>query len=288
MSAATVIAAKETKEERRARRRRGQFRPLARDCEMVSWVYEADCATREQLTRLFFSAGARSRCQTRLTLLYRNRYLDRIEGRLPNQPDVYVVSRRSINGLRLLRARGQDAVPRPLAPARLSHQLAVNACRIQFLLACRGHGFELLRWLDEEELRSLMPSHHILPDGYCLIGRLTEQGERRSGFFLEVERSDKSDRLLQEKFRAYGRFYYGGEYERLFGSRALRVLVLVGESYGIRPERRVAKFAEIAARANVTFLRFAPLRVFTDETPAELLGAAIWHRPDQGALSSLF
>ena len=285
MKAVIAIGAKETKRERPRRRK---FRPLERDRQVVRWVYEAEATTREQVQRLLFSSGGRSRCQERLSLLVQNRYLDRLEGRQPNQPDVYVVGRRSINGLRLLRANGLEARPRALSPGRLQHVLEVNACRIQISAACSGGPLALASWLDEDGLREVMAREPILPDAYFQVVRVTSDGERRSAFFLEVERSDKADRAVREKFLAYGRLYYGGRYDQLFGTRSLRVLVLVGDSYGIRPERRIEKFAEMAARLDVTFLRFAPLAAFLGTAAAQAFSAPIWRRPGSAEGEALF
>ncbi len=290
MSRSVADAAKETKERGAAVRHvKRKFVPLQRDIQIVRWVYNAQATTREQIARLFFGPGGRSRCQERLRYLLSNRYIERLDGRLPNVPDVFFVGRRSINGLRLMRAMGEaGARPRPVSPIRLAHLLDINSCRAQVTRACSGPEFSLIRWLDEDDLQKQMAREAIRPDAYFQVGRLTPDGERKSGFFLEVERSDKSDRVLREKFQAMGRLYYGGSFERLFASKALRALVLVGDSYGIKPERRIEKFSELAARLQVTFLRFAPLATFLDTAPEEVLTAPIWRRPSDTELSPLF
>lgn len=278
-----AVAAKETKGERRraGRMRKDSMWLTDRDVEVVRWVYEARVTTREQVQRLFFTSGGRTRCQHRLALLLQHRYLDRLEGRPKNAPDVFFISRHAVRGVRLLRALGVDDPLNLQAVASevLQHRLDLMACKVQFLAATQVPGLSLDSWRDEESLVPVMAGTGIVPDGYIEVVRGTAEGEKRSPFFLEVERSDKSERALREKFQRLGAFYYGGEYERRFGVKALRVLVLMGSGYGILPERRCGKLAALAAETNVTFLRFAPLETFLALSPGDTLSAPIWRRP---------
>ncbi len=263
----------------------------ARDREIVVWVSEVGIATREHVQAMFFPAGSRSRCQYRLTLLFRYRYLDRLPRRSPNAPNVYYLSRRSINGLRLIRASGIEVLDLSRRPggSRLQHTLLLVSCRVKVVKACADAGMSLMRWLNERELLGTMGSSGILPDVYFQLGRVAPGGEvKRSGFFLEVERSDKTDRALREKFRRFGDFYYGGGFEERFGLKALRVLMLVGSDYGIRPERRVERMAQLAEGSGVTFLRFAALERFLSTPSHEALTSPIWRRPEEAEPVGLF
>jgi hypothetical protein len=171
---------------------------------------------------------------------------------------------------------------RPPSLVRLPHLLGVISCRIQITRACAERGVQLVRWLDERDLVEVVSSEGILPDAFFRLCRTAADGEEsRSAFFLEVERSDKSERTLSGKFRRYGDFYYDGAFERKFGARALRVLVLIGSDYGIVPEQRVAKLAALAERERATFIHFAPLASFLTASPTDLLNARIWQRPGQ-------
>lgn len=284
-------AAKETKGERRraGRIRKDSMWLTARDVEIVRWVYEARVTTREQVQRLFFTGGGRTRCQHRLALLLKHRYVDRLEGRPKSAPDVFFVSRHAVRGVRLLRMLGlEDPLDlQAVAPEGLQHRLDLMACKVQLLAASRATGLLLDGWREEQELASVMADAGIVPDAYVQVVRTTAEGEKRSPFFLEVERSDKSERVLREKFQRYGVFYYGGEYERRFGVKALRVLVLMGSAYGILPERRCEKLAALAADTNVTFLRFAPLETFLALSPYDVLTGPIRRRPGDANLVPL-
>ena len=262
----------------------------ARDQNIVRWINDVGVSTREQVQALFFGRGSRSRCQRRLTLLFSNWYLDKLPRRRATLPDVYYLSRRCTNGLRLLRAAGLRPVKlRPPSPMRLPHLLDVISCRVQITRACAERGVQLIHWLDERDLIDLVASEELLPDAFFRLCRRTAKGEeKRSSFFLEVERSDKGERTLAEKFRRYGDFYYNGAFERRFGTRSLRVLVLLGSDYGIVPEKRVAKLAGLAEREGVTFLHFAPVTGFLTTHPRDVLTKAIWTRVAGSSPIALF
>lgn len=277
-------------DEKRAKGKEERMLVTERDRAIVEWVHEAGVSTREQIQRLLFSAGGRSRCQRRLTLLYRRRFLDRLPNRYPNVPDVYYLSRRSIHGLRLLRALTGEQ-PRVCSPNKvmLPHTLDIVDCRVQIMRACRTSGVSLVRWLNEEELRYMTARDGILPDAYFQLARPANGGmEKRSGFFLEVERSGKADRALTEKLRRYGAFYYGGGFEQRFGLRALRVLWLIGSEYGIEPDRQIDRMAKLAEAAGVTFLRFAALGAFLATPISDLLTRPDWRQPRSEGLVPLF
>jgi hypothetical protein len=283
-------ANKETKRRGAASAKRKRIAITRRDDEIVHWVRSVGVATREQVQKVFFGPAARSRCQHRLTLLFRERYLDRYPDRTRNRPDVYFISRRSVNGVRLLRANGvTDPIPKKrVSSLRLQHTLDLVSCRAQVTRACRESGATLETWLSADELFKEMAPTGLLPDTFFRLCRGAAGSEKRSSFFLEVERSDKTERTLSEKFRRYGDFFYHGAFERKFRARALRVLVLIGSDYGITPEHRVAKLAALAERERVTFLHFAALPAFLALPPSDVLLEPIWRRPSSQELVPLF
>lgn len=104
-------------------------------------------------------------------------------------------------------------------------------------------------------------------DGNCQILRRTPDGARRSGFFLAVEQSDKLEATLKQTFQRYADRYYRGDFERLFGTRALRILFLMGSGHEIRPDRGIAQLKMLANEARATILHFAPLQKFMQGRP---------------------
>ncbi len=261
-----------------------------RDVAIVKWVYEARLATREHVQGMFFTDGGRSLCQDRLTALYRHRYLDRLPGRPVNEPAVYYVSRGARRGLELLRAWGATASIQPfrVAAVRVQHILDVTSVRAAFTQAARAMGTEFRFWLNEEQLIERTGGFGIIPDGYLQVSRATTDGLRRSAFFIEVERSAKSKASLEERFRRYADFYYGGAYERLFGTRALRLLFLVGADYNLNPVHHIALCSQLCERVGLTFARFARLDALVGAEPNHLLTGTVWTRPAKPSPVSLF
>ncbi len=266
-----------------------RFLLTPRDRQMIRWVHDARAATREQLQRLFFSAASKSRCQHRLTVLYRHRFLDKLPRRSASEPDVYYMSRRAFRGLRELRGAGlSDAAPTRLAPLRVPHILAISSCRAALTAACDPAGYQLDFWIDEMAIAPYTEAFGFIPDGYFQIRRSTNEGERRAAFFLEVERSGKSKRALTDRFAKYARFYYDGHYERLFGTKALRTLFLIASDYGMNPMQHIETCVRLCEKAGATFFRFAALDDVLQLSGTDLLLSPTWRQPGTGDLWPLF
>lgn len=268
-------------------------RPLnltERDMAIVDLVLRLRALTADQLQVAFFSDGAASRCQRRLTLLRRAGYLDVLAGRLVNQPAVYLLSRKSIAGNRLMRATWGEACFRRfmtnLGP--IAHLLAINDLRVRLERACNELGWTLAIWERAEELANRFSSSRLIPDGYFRLQRGVEGQVRSSGFFIELERAEKSSRVVAAKLANYAKLYYSGEYERLYGTRALRILFVFAPTDPSAAKRKVIATAAEAERLRITIVRCAAMRDITSIPPSGLLTAPVWWRPGQLEPSPLF
>ncbi|MBI5289534.1 MAG: replication-relaxation family protein [Chloroflexi bacterium] len=255
--------------------------PTDRDQRIVRWVAEVSVTTRRQVQTMLFGPGGRSRCQERLSLLVRHRYLDCAAGPGANRPSLYFLSKRSVNGRRLLRSLGIECrASRPnLEGGRLQHTLRINDCRAHIVRGCVDGGVQLVEWRREDELAPVMVRSGLLPDSYFRVSRVTEGGERKASFFLEVERSGKSERVWRDKIRRYGSFYYGGEFERLFGTKALRVLVVLDSTFAASPAREAARLAALAAKEDVTLFRVGVAEDLLGKAPGAWLREPLWLQP---------
>ena len=72
-----------------------------RDERVVRLVHELGMATVEHVQLLEFGERNRSRAQTRLGLLRQAGYLETLPGRAPNEPAIWVASRRAIEAFGL-------------------------------------------------------------------------------------------------------------------------------------------------------------------------------------------
>jgi hypothetical protein len=268
-------------------RRPRRIQLAERDERVVRLVHELGIATVEHVQLLEFGEKNRSRAQTRLSVLRQVGYLETLPGRTPNAPAVWVATRRAIEAFGLPRA-GEAGPVRRVKYGRLNHDLAVNDCRVQFMRACREPGLELLSWRDEETLRPTTIRHGVLPDALFQIERNDGEHRPKSTFALECEVSEKGERALKQKYANFGAYYYGGRFEQDFGTKALRVLVLIRPSAGGSGERLVRRMTNLAKLVGVTFVRLAELEAFLKLPPAELFLRPIWSQPGVDGIVSLF
>lgn len=275
-----------TKNEIRTLRRPRPFSLTPRDERVIRLIADFGMATVKQVALLEFGEGNRSRAQTRVFLCRQAGYLDVLPGRTPNEPAVYVVSRRGL--------RHFDLEDRPTgglrrtARRRLHHDLAVGDCRVQVIRATRVPGVDLLRWRTEAELRPTTLVHGLLPDAFFQVTRKAGDASPKSSYFLEVEVSEKGETALRQKLTNLGAYYYGGRFQQDFGTKALRILVLIKPEPGASIDRLVQRMTKLAAQVGVTFVRVAPLQDFLSIPPTETFVRPIWSQPGVDGFVALF
>ena len=260
----------------------------ARDVRVLNAVCDMRFLTREQVQQLIFSPSTASYCKRRLALLYHNAYLDR----------VYVAPLNafgSAKAIYALAAKGASVVARdrkvevrelnwrPRHNDRelyfMRHTLAINDFRIRLTLAAQERGLSLA-WTDERTLRRREmkdyvedPKHSdrrlvVVPDGYFT---LTDAGHSNA-FALEIDRATVEEKPFKEKVRAYGEWKVTGAYERRYGTKSLRVLWVVADTFR-DPGRlgRIKRWAE--AEGGRSLFWFAML---DDIAPETILTEPVW------------
>ncbi len=267
------------------------MRLTQRDCQTVHLVLRLHALRDDQIQTALFSLRASSPCQRRLTRLVAHGYLDRLPRRYVNEPAVYVLSRRSITGNRLIRELwGEEELRRykgQLGP--LHHLLAVNDLRVRVERACRDLGWNLVTWQRPEELAPLLRGVDLVPDAYFQIRRTVDGRPKTSAFFVELERAFKSSHVLRSKLVRYCDLYYSGEYERIFQTPALRLLVVFAPSDRFAPSpTRLQQALADAERLGVTIARFQHLETIKSLSPSDCLLADVWAKPGEAQPSALF
>ncbi len=249
----------------------------ARDRRVVAVVDELGLATVNQVQLLEFGLANRSRAQTRLGVLRRAGLLDVLPGRLPNEPAVYVTTRRARETLGL--GDPAELRSRRVHYGRLGHDLSVNDVRVRFSLAAREPGYRLVRWLDEAMLRPVTLNHGLLPDAWFQLERVRAGVPGKSAYFVEAEVSAKSERGLRAKLTAIGAYLFSGNYAASFGTKALRVLILIKPGPGESASRLVQRMTGLARLVGLPFVRVAELEEFLRLQPDEFFTAPIWSQP---------
>lgn len=147
-------------------------------------------------------------------------------------------------------------------PGRVAHGLLVNDCRVSLTLAAPAAGYELLEWQDELDLGWMGTEAGFVPDGYFKVRRPTPAGAKTAAFFLEVERTARSGSAISYRLSHYQDYYRGGKYEAGFGTRVLRVLMIIAINETERPTRILAAMVKRVAALGATFFRFTTLAEF--------------------------
>lgn len=227
---------------RRKRNRRDDNPPpmvlTERDKAIVEAVYRCRVLRQDQIHVLFFGAS-KAASQRRLALLYHHGFLTRVfltvRASYLLSPALYLLDRR---GAELLRSeRGYDDITwtsktHDVGQPFLEHTLAINDVRVAVTVACRAHGYSLLDWRSEADLKGSydrVPIQEqdgrnqvisLIPDSFFVVQ--TPQG--KAPFFLEVDRGTETTSRFQSKIRAYQAYVQSGGYEKRYGYKSVRVL----------------------------------------------------------------
>ena len=211
--------------------------------------------------------------------------------RSPNAPALYVVNRNSPAGIQLMRYHwGEQVVSKQLRRRieSLPHTLAINDVRVRILRGCADLGFALTTWQTATDMYPLLKGEHLVPDAFFQIERIVNGEPRTANFFLEVEKMSRDFRVLQEKLHKYGQLAYTGRFTRLFGIKALRLLVVFVQEAGEPVQRRIANSVAEANRLGGTIAHFTSLPALKAVSPVACLTAPLWQTARTDEPLSLF
>lgn len=155
----------------------------------------------------------------------------------------------------------------------VQHQLAINElyCAFKYgLPPLPTVGFK--RWISFQE--PVSPGLRLIPDGYVEFQTQSEM----VGAFLEVDLGHERLKVWQEKIRNYFQLALSGTFERQFGLRRFRVLV-VAHTTG-----RMLSIRTVAAPVTEKIFWFSSLEAIRREG----IFAPIWLRPRANTPQSLF
>ena len=263
---------------RRSHAPNSSMRLTSRDIAILELVSRCRALRADHIQIALFTPGGASRTQRRLTLLVRNHYLDRLPRRSVNEQAVYLLTRRSVQGNRIIRATQGDAVFRRHMTrlGSLPHLLGINDVRVRVERACRELGWELRQWRSAEDLVKRMPSTVLVPDAYFTIGQ--SHGQTVS-FFLELERVPKTIQVVRGKLSRYADLI-----RRSLGQpdRSLCVLFVFDDTIPEGLSHRAEAANQEATRIGATFARFIALSRLTTLASADCLAKPVWLAPGHG------
>lgn len=208
-----------------------------RDKAIIHAVYQYRVLQQNQIEQLFFRW--KSAAQRVLFRLYQHGFLDRrfLPTLYGSSPTMYVLDKR---GVELLRTEFgyENFVWYPsnkdLKTEFLAHTTAINTFRIAATLAAQVHGYELVKWMGESDLKAnydrvpirtpygKMQSISLIPDSYFLLK--TPNGYAH--FFLELDRGTMTSKRFKTKVLAYLAYAHTGLAEKRYGTNRFRVLTV--------------------------------------------------------------
>jgi hypothetical protein len=229
-----------------------------RDKEVIRQVYLYRLMTREQIEQLLFPPDKgqdhptkTSSVRKRLKLLYQHGYLERVPA--PIGPGVWAwrpVYRLAEKGAEVVAGelgiapkklkywgRGSDKDHRSDEVSQLffEHTLQINDVRIAVTLAAKAKGFQVEKWLDDNQLKSQEMRDYvtvrgkrqsqrvaIIPDAYFVLNL----GERRAHFFLELDRATMSSKRWKTRVLGYKAYTESGKYQERYHTTSLRILTV--------------------------------------------------------------
>jgi hypothetical protein len=264
---------------------------MPRDIQTVDLVFWLQAATMEQVQiGAGFPMPCRVTAKRRLAKLVRKRYLAMLP-RFPNAPAIYVVNQNSPAGIQLLKEHwGEQTVRKQLRRRieSLPHTLAINDVRVRIMRGCADTGFTLKTWQTATDMYPLLKGEQLIPDGLFQIERVVNGETKTANFFLEVEKMSRDFRVLREKLAKYGKLAYTGKFTRLFGIKALRLLVIFVQEEGEPVQKRIRNSVAEASRLGVTIAHFTSLPAIKAVSPVDCLTAPLWQSPRADEPLSLF
>lgn len=269
-------------------RKPGRYELTRRDRKMILFIARVGCATGDALQDLLFGSWS-SRVSARLRGAFEHRFLNKLRGRAVNEADVYYLSPSARRGWAIaeseLAAEGRKPASLP-HPQRLEETLMMARLFARLFRGAGDTGLVVTEWRSERELRALPSLKRVVPDGYLRVVRGAAPDAKGASFFIEIERSDKALAYWDEKFRRYVDLYESGRYEDEFGTRSLRILIVLDRSAA--GSARVRGLADAAHRQDATMVRLATWPALRSSIPKAVLTAPLWLRPGCQEPESLF
>lgn len=152
------------------------------------------------------------------------------------------------------------------------HQLAINDVYCALMRDSTSHAISLVHWLSFYQ--PLTEHIRLIPDAYCELGK----PECTIAAFLEIDLGHERLKVWMGKITNYIQLAVSGDYERIFGQKQFRVLVIVNS------ERRLESIRKTVRSSTQKIFWLTTFDSIRSQGPF----AAIWLRPEGDEPQSLF
>lgn len=271
-----------------------------RDKQIIETIYQCEGVLADyQLMTLFFESERRMKA--RMSLLYQNRYVDRLTRQQQNSYGfmAYFLDELGIDYL----CNHYGITPEELRPrskeertSLIRHDVVLNDVHIAVLKALALLPQARLAqtissrafWADHDRIefkdgKGAKKQRNIIPDRFYHIVSSREEKDRHSRLLIEVDlRTEDNPRFVEEKVRPGLAYINSPQYKERFGANSGRWLVITTGKTRLRNMKLAAEKVGEAARA----FYFTTFEQAT--TPGAFFTQAIWARPTHEYEVALF
>jgi len=262
------------------RRNQNRFILQERDRQILIALYQFRFLTNEQLLSLF-NFGCLTRINVRLRKLFDNQYVSRRflnnpcgQARIlhfpgPEAGDI-IAQQLKIDSLAVRKRRGRILKQKD---SSLNRYLLINKFRLALVLAFKTQlQTKCEHWRVQKEV-PLKLENNFYPDAYFKYSCQDEN----FNVFLEIDHPFKNKEQFQEKVEKYLRYGMEGGFEKQFGFRFFRVLVITANQNRLKHLLKIIEGTTDKMFWLTTWEMISPEKILT----------AIWVRPEREGLFSL-
>jgi hypothetical protein len=209
-----------------------------RDEDIICALYDYRYLSREQIQKLF-QFTCTSKANIRLRRLYDHAYLSRsfLPTSRGSSKAIYFIGTKGIQiiserlGIDPMEVKRDMKTFSRVKDLFLDHQLALNEVRISFVQAISSDPYMRLdRWISDHDCAQKYYNSNpggeaknvIRPDSYFRFWNKN----RLFSYFVELDRATMSHKRFRAKVKAYLEFAQSGSYQKIFGVKYFRVLVI--------------------------------------------------------------
>ena len=258
----------------------------ARDKEILKAVYQYRFLSSSQIKDMFF--GCITRANIRLRILWENNLLERHYIRPlafhGSDEAIHSLGKESVDIVSDILGVEREVVTktrdRSLKPLFIQHLLGINDFSINLISLTEKHPeLRMELWLNEQDAQDEYKTQdngktvYFRPDGY---GRYWYKDSLYS-FFLEIDRSTEDNGKFEEKAKSYMEYERSGSYQRKFGVRFFRTLVVT------TTPKRIENLKSIADRYKCDSFWFTTM----DNIRQGRMFQTVWMRACNNGLFSL-
>lgn len=257
------------------------FRLTQGDIEILEFIYLFRLVTIEHL--IILTERSRRTLNRRLVRLAENRYVYRRRS-FPFEKFIYTINRAAAPILVERGVASKEVLDlrvrlHELTDLFLKHALMMTDIHVALELAGRSSPSKLISWREGKELydRVLVREDgreqrlSVRPDAFfTLQDTRRPEGQNKSHFFLEADRSTTTHKRFQRKIQGYSGYFEQGLHTKKYGIRNARVLTITltkSRALGL-----CEAASEVLEKKNSKFYYFAPVEHFSLSEPEEVFG----------------